>query len=207
MADWYEPIKDDFEYNLYKLCTDFREQKLRADLNGWFSNDNNKPIETLVLMHKFGYEVEKEKLYTVEIPNPNRADVSLVLGLYNDGKVAIFAAFTDSWKYEKQYKLRNQARFRMGMAICERGRRMIKKYIKTTPVEAIQVTEDNHEETKEFAFLQRIVFCYGPIRHSIDTLEGKMRFSDGDYLIKNQTGECYVCKKEIFEETYKLLED
>ena len=105
VADWYEPIKDDFEYNLYKLCTDFREQKLRADLNGWFSNDNNKPIETLVLMHKFGYEVEKEKLYTVEIPNPNRADVSLVLGLYNDGKVAIFAAFTDSWKYEKQYKL------------------------------------------------------------------------------------------------------
>ncbi|MDU7908479.1 MAG: DUF1642 domain-containing protein [Streptococcus lutetiensis] len=96
VADWYEPIKDDFEYNLYKLCTDFREQKLRADLNGWFSNDNNKPIETLVLMHKFGYEVEKEKLYTVEIPNPNRADVSLVLGLYNDGKVAIFAAFTDS---------------------------------------------------------------------------------------------------------------
>lgn len=96
VADWYESIKDDFEYNLYKLCTDFREQKLRADLNGWFSNDNNKPIETLVLMHKFGYEVEKEKLYTVEIPNPNRADVSLVLGLYNDGKVAIFAAFTDS---------------------------------------------------------------------------------------------------------------
>jgi hypothetical protein len=95
----------------------------------------------------------------------------------------------------------------MGISICERGGRMIKKYIKTTPVEAIQVTEDNHEETKEFAFLQRIVFCYGPIRHSIDTLEGKMRFSDGDYLIKNQTGECYVCKKEIFEETYKLLED
>lgn len=53
----------------------------------------------------YGYEVEKDKLYTVELPNPNRADVSLMLGLYNDGKVAIFAAFTDSWKYEKQYKL------------------------------------------------------------------------------------------------------
>ena len=105
VADWYESIKDDFEYNLYKLCTDFREQKLRADLNGWFSNDNNKPIETLVLMHKFGYEVEKEKLYTVEIPNPNRADVSLVLGLYNDGKVAIFIVFIENWKYEKRYKL------------------------------------------------------------------------------------------------------
>ena len=83
---------------------------------------------------------------------------------------------------------------------------MIKKYIKTTPVEAIQVTENNHKEVREFAFLQRIVFCYGPIRHSIDTLEGKMRFSDGDYLIKNQTGECYVCRKDIFEKTYKEVE-
>ena len=83
---------------------------------------------------------------------------------------------------------------------------MIKKYIKTTPVEAIQVTEDNHKEVREFAFLQRIVFRYGPIRHSIDTLEGKMRFSDGDYLIKNQTGECYVCQKDIFEKTYKEVE-
>ena len=83
---------------------------------------------------------------------------------------------------------------------------MIKKYIKTTPVEAIQVTEDNHKEVREFAFLQRIVFGYGPIRNSIDTLEGKMRFSDGDYLIKNQTGECYVCQKDIFEKTYKEVE-
>ena len=83
---------------------------------------------------------------------------------------------------------------------------MIKKYIKITPVEAIQVTEDNHKEVREFAFLQRIVFGYGPIRNSIDTLEGKMRFSDGDYLIKNQTGECYVCRKDIFEKTYKEVE-
>ena len=84
---------------------------------------------------------------------------------------------------------------------------MIKKYMKTTPVEAIQVTKDNREEVREFAFLQRIVFGYGPIRNSIDTLEGKMRFSDGDYLIKNQTGECYVCRKDIFEKTYKEVQE
>ena len=71
VADWYEENKDDLEYNLYKLCIDFHEQKLRADLYGWFNDDNNKSIETLVLMHKFGYEVEKEKLYRVELPNPN----------------------------------------------------------------------------------------------------------------------------------------
>ena len=28
-----------------------------------------------------------------------------MLGVYNDGKVAIFAVCTDSWKYEKRYKL------------------------------------------------------------------------------------------------------
>ena len=65
VADWYKKNKDDLEYNLYKLCTDFREQKLRVDLNGWFCNDGNKPIETLVKMKLFGYEVEKEKLYEV----------------------------------------------------------------------------------------------------------------------------------------------
>lgn len=80
---------------------------------------------------------------------------------------------------------------------------MIKKYIKTTPVEATQVTENNHEEVREFASNQPIIFGYELIMHSIDTLEGEMHFSDGDYLIKNQTGECYVCEKEIFKQTYR----
>lgn len=61
VADWYEEHKDDIEYNLYNLCTDFRKQKLRVDLHVWFGDDNNKPIETLVKMKLFGYEVEKEK--------------------------------------------------------------------------------------------------------------------------------------------------
>lgn len=84
---------------------------------------------------------------------------------------------------------------------------MVKRYIKVTPVEAIQVTKGNRKKVEELAFLQRIIFGYGPIRHSIDTLEGKMRFSDGDYLIKNQSGECYVCRKDIFEKTYKEVEE
>ena len=62
VADWYEKSKDDFEYNLYNLCTHFREHKLRVDLHVWFGDNDNKPIETLVMMHKFGYEVEKEEV-------------------------------------------------------------------------------------------------------------------------------------------------
>lgn len=80
---------------------------------------------------------------------------------------------------------------------------MIKKYIKTTPVEAIQVTEDNRGEVREFANNQEILFGEKGLSHTIKTLEGYMNFKDFDYLIKNQTGECYVCRKDIFEKTYK----
>ena len=82
---------------------------------------------------------------------------------------------------------------------------MIKKYIKTTPVEAVQVTKDNREEVRKFADAYRINF--ETAGNSIFTLEGKMRFSDGDYLIKNMAGECYVCRKDIFEKTYKEVEE
>ena len=63
VADWYEEHKDYFESNLYSLCVDFHKRELPDDLHEWFTKNNNKPIETLVMMHKFGYEVEKEKLY------------------------------------------------------------------------------------------------------------------------------------------------
>lgn len=84
---------------------------------------------------------------------------------------------------------------------------MIKKYIKATPVGAIRVTPDNHDELRAFAYPQEITFGYELMAHSISTLEGKMAFSDGDYLIKNQTGECNVCEKRIFEQAYKEVED
>ena len=79
VADWYEENKDYFEWNLYNLCVDFHARKLNEYLRVWFRDMNNKPIETLVMMYKFGYVVKKEKLYTVEIPNPNSAGGKLVL--------------------------------------------------------------------------------------------------------------------------------
>lgn len=80
---------------------------------------------------------------------------------------------------------------------------MIKKYIKTTPIEAIQVTPDNHDEVREFASPQGVTFGTNGSFHLISTLEGQMCFTDFAYLVKNQTGECYVCSKDIFEKTYK----
>ena len=81
VADLYESIKDDFEYKVYELCLQYKHRgdELPQGVAWWFGDSRNKPIETLVMMHKFGYEVEKEKLYTVEIPNPNSAGGKTVL--------------------------------------------------------------------------------------------------------------------------------
>ena len=84
---------------------------------------------------------------------------------------------------------------------------MIEKYIKTTPVEAIQSTKENRKEVREFANNQDVLFGEMGLSHTIKTLEGYMNFKDFDYLIKNQTGECYVCRKDIFEKTYKEVEE
>ena len=37
----------------------------------------------------------------------------------------------------------------------------------------------------------------------IDTLEGTMKASAGDYVIKGVEGEYYPCKPDIFEKTYE----
>lgn len=37
----------------------------------------------------------------------------------------------------------------------------------------------------------------------IETLEGRMRVSNGDYIIKGIKGEFYPCKPDIFELTYE----
>lgn len=41
---------------------------------------------------------------------------------------------------------------------------------------------------------------------SIETLEGDMYISKGDYIIKGLKGEFYPCKPDIFEATYEALE-
>lgn len=42
---------------------------------------------------------------------------------------------------------------------------------------------------------------------SIETLEGTMKFSAGDYIVTGIKGEKYPVKKEIFEETYEEIKE
>ncbi len=41
----------------------------------------------------------------------------------------------------------------------------------------------------------------------IDTSEGRMKVSSGDWIITGIAGEKYPCKDEIFKATYELVED
>lgn len=44
-----------------------------------------------------------------------------------------------------------------------------------------------------------------PMELYVKTLEGDMRVSVGDYIIKGVNGELYSCKPDIFEKTYQLI--
>ena len=102
VADWYEEHKDNFEYSVQCLCVQGCKPVRQIDI--WFDNDDNKPIETLVKMKLFGYEVEKEQLYTVEIPNPN-AGGHVVLCRISDGIVSIAFAKVDRWRGRTDFQL------------------------------------------------------------------------------------------------------
>lgn len=46
-----------------------------------------------------------------------------------------------------------------------------------------------------------------PFEMIIQTLEGDMTASVGDYIIKGVNGEFYLCKPDVFEKTYEAVVD
>lgn len=80
---------------------------------------------------------------------------------------------------------------------------MIKKYVKKPVViEAVQWTGLNMIEIANFIPNGKRYEFDGDVC-IIQTLEGVMTASKGDYIIKGVKGEFYPCKPDIFEETYK----
>lgn len=73
---------------------------------------------------------------------------------------------------------------------------------KPVVVEAIQYTDNNLLDIVKFCGEGNTIFDYYLY---IVTLEGNMRVSKGDYIIKGVHGEFYPCKPDIFEETYEAL--
>lgn len=118
LADWYEEHKDNFYLNLHRLAwelienldeDDFVPKKaLDSDFKRWY-HKTETAIQTLINMHQFGYTVEKEKLYTVEIPNPNIIGNAHTVLMRNGFKqIVMLRFFGDNWKTDKAYQLTEQ---------------------------------------------------------------------------------------------------
>ena len=102
VADWLEVCK----YNL--------ALSLANSMNNVVMRTNNQPDKTILWIAKnsetfakawlFGYEIKKEKLYTVELPNPN-AGGHVVLCKTSDGIVSIAFSGMARWKGGKNFQL------------------------------------------------------------------------------------------------------
>lgn len=96
----------DFEFYVH-------EEKYKLSYRDDNDEDSEQTKNRLVNALIYGYEVEKEKLYTVELPNPNGDGYSkLYLSKNKDGKVELFqwsdytsTDFADDWKLLKNAQL------------------------------------------------------------------------------------------------------
>ena len=81
---------------------------------------------------------------------------------------------------------------------------MVEKYRKKPVViDAVLWTGKNDLEVLEFMGTFAQILRTKEIM--IDTLEGTMLASVGDYIIKGVNGEFYPCKPDIFEKTYEKV--
>ena len=110
VADWIEWCKKNKITLLGADTAICNNKNIRSlDASGWAMKNQ----ETFVKAWIYGYEIEKEKLYTVEIPNPNGSGYSKIyLAKNKDGKVELFTwngytsiEFAGNWKQEENAQL------------------------------------------------------------------------------------------------------
>lgn len=93
---------------------------------------------------------------------------------------------------------------------------MAKYRKKPVEVEAVQLNDEYNSICNAIEFIEGIDMstsiigrnvCVKDVQKEkgliIQTLEGDMRASFGDYIIKGVNGEFYPCKPDIFEKTYE----
>lgn len=85
VADWYEERKNDIDFEIWHYLHTFSSQK-EDEFKKWMNKIGLKQIQTLVNMHQFGYEVEKEKKYKI-----------VMLNIASSGGVLTRIEHDDSW--------------------------------------------------------------------------------------------------------------
>ena len=106
VADWYEKYKDEFEYYLKGFISkvDYHiNHNTKNQFYQWLGNPYNDPILTLVNMHQFGYEVEKEKLYTARLKVVTISCVNYINKRSGDGAIVLSDLNTASGNYQTSF--------------------------------------------------------------------------------------------------------
>lgn len=89
---------------------------------------------------------------------------------------------------------------------------MAKYRKKPVVIEAWQFTKENYKEGFSKYFEKENISLWSQyggevIEGEIITLEGTMKVSENDFIIKGVNGEFYPCKPDIFEKTYELVNE
>ena len=79
---------------------------------------------------------------------------------------------------------------------------------KPVVIEAVQyhIAETNKAEILEFMKATQYAEDFSELGITIKTLEGVMKATPGDWIIKGVKGEFYPCKPDIFEATYEKVQ-
>ena len=106
VAEWYEKNNDDLNTAIcgaiigaYRKVNGENDDFLDT-FEEWVVYEDNS-ILIFVQMKLFGYEIEQEKLYTVQIPNPN-SYCSYTFLSRNDNGVCLDASNDAKWKQKKK---------------------------------------------------------------------------------------------------------
>lgn len=101
VADWYEGHKDILIEAIWEYLVNW-DEVVQNDFKRWmYKAYENGAITTLANMHQFGYEVEKEKRYTVRIKGVDGYTTHLNQNL--DNQVWFFASDDDIKGYRTKH--------------------------------------------------------------------------------------------------------
>lgn len=178
---------------------DFENERIKYD-SEWYDKDRFELMEFTRMYDKFGRPIYEGDI--VEVWNENlkaRGEIKRKI----DGTWFIYPAgqkgITWSLALDKDGKTTVLI---VGNIYENEGGVKVKKYRKKPiVVEAIRYNKDFIGKAQNFCDKMR----YNPHNNEyyIETLEGTMLISEGDYIIKGVNGEFYPCKADIFEKIYE----
>lgn len=105
VADWYEEHKEELEFNIWDWIkyTQEEEKIKNRQFTEWLAECENDPVETLIKMKLFGYEVEKEKRYLVKLK-----------GIHSESEYLYYGMGSCKWRFrgknESGYFRKNHTR-------------------------------------------------------------------------------------------------